>query len=63
MRQAAFVLIALPLAVVSLGGQTADARLERALDRIERRDVTGLRRLLQEDPSLVRRTEAGVLPH
>ena len=63
MRYLAVALIALPLTVVSLGGQSSDARLERALDRIERNDVNGLRRLLQEDPSLVRRTEAGMLPH
>jgi len=61
MRHLTFALIALPLTV--FGGQSSDPRLDRALALIERHDVSGLRRLLQEDPSLVRRTEAGVLPH
>jgi hypothetical protein len=52
------VVVATPLVTA----QSANARLERAIDLIERNDVNGLRRLLQEDPSLVRRTEAGVLP-
>jgi hypothetical protein len=55
-------LIAVLVSVVALGAQQASARLERAVERIERNDVNGLRRLLKEDPSLVRRTEAGVLP-
>ena len=63
MRHFAVALIALPLTVVSLSGQSSDARRDRALAWIERNDVVGLRRQLQEDPSLVRRTDAGVLPH
>jgi len=58
----ALVSIALPLVIVSLAAQSSNARLEQAIDRVERNDVNGLRRLLKEDPSLVRRTEAGVLP-
>lgn len=53
---------AVPLSVASLAAQS-NARLERAVERIERNDANGLRRLLKEDPSLVRRTEAGLLPH
>jgi ankyrin repeat protein len=66
MKQLALALIAVLLGVVSLPARQANAdlaRLGRALERIERNDVRGLRRLLAEDPSLVRRTEAGVLPH
>src|SRR4029453_8557310 len=56
------LVVATPLVVVSLAAQSSNARLEQAIDRIERNDVNGLRRLLKEDPSLVRRTEAGFLP-
>ena len=56
------LVVATPLVVVSLAAQSSNARLEQAIDRIERNDVNGLRRLLKEDPSLLRRTEAGVLP-
>lgn len=60
-------LLAVALVAVSLGGgsvvaQSSDARLERAVERIERSDLDGLRRLLTEDPSLVRLTGAGVAP-
>ena len=63
MRHLPLALIAVPLCTVSLAGQQADARLGRAMDLIERNDVNGLRRLLQDDPTVVGRTEAGVLPH
>jgi ankyrin repeat protein len=53
---------AVHLSVISLAAQSSNASLERAVERIERNDVNGLRRLLKEEPSLVRRTEAGVLP-
>jgi ankyrin repeat protein len=62
MRHLALGLIAVSMSVVSLAAQQSSAGLERAVERIERNDVNGLRRLLKEDPSLVRRTEAGVLP-
>lgn len=62
MRNAALATIAVLLAVASPFAQS-NARLERALERIERNDANGLRRLITEDPSLVRRTDAGVLPH
>ena len=48
---------------LSLVTQVSDPRLARAVERIERNDVDGLRRLLSQDPSLVRRTGAGLLPH
>ena len=63
MRHLPLALIAVPLCTVSLAGQQADARLGRAMDLIERNDVNGLRRLLQDDPTVVGRTEAGVLLH
>ncbi len=63
MRHLALALIAVPLCTVSLAGQQANARLGRAMDLIEKNDVKGLRRLLQDDPTVVGRTEAGVLPH
>ena len=61
-------LLALALVVGSLGvgsqvAQSADPRLNRAVECIERNDLDGLRRLLAADPSLVRLTEAGVVPH
>jgi ankyrin repeat protein len=62
MRLLALASIAVSLCVVSLVAQSSDARLDRAVERIERNDLNGLRRLLTEDPSLVRRTGAGVLP-
>lgn len=61
MRKSALTVFAASLAIASLSAQSK--QLERALERIEKNDVNGLRRLLQEDPSLVRRTEAGVVPH
>ena len=63
MRLLALASIAASLCVVALVAQSSDARLDRAVERIERNDLNGLRRLLTEDPSLVRRTGAGVLPH
>ena len=63
MRLLALASIAASLCSVTLVAQSSDARLERAVERIERNDLNGLRRLLTEDPSLVRRTGAGVLPH
>ncbi len=62
MRHFALALIAIHLNVASIAAQSSNARLEGAVERIERNDVNGLRRLLKEDPTLVRRTEAGVLP-
>ena len=62
MRLLALASIAASLCVVTLVAQSSDARLDRAVERIERNDLNGLRRLLTEDPSLVRRTGAGVLP-
>jgi ankyrin repeat protein len=62
MKRLALASIALTLGVASLVAQSSDARLDRAMERIERNDVNGLRRLLTDDPSLVRRTGAGVLP-
>jgi hypothetical protein len=53
---------AVVLSVMSLAAQSSNVGLGNAVERIERNDVNGLRRLLKEDPSLVRRTEAGVLP-
>jgi ankyrin repeat protein len=52
-----------PLWLVPVAAQQPNARLVRAVDLIERNDATRLRRLLQEDSTLVRRTEAGILPH
>jgi hypothetical protein len=52
----AVVLSSAPLAAKS-------ARFERAMSLVERNDVNELPRLLKEDPSLVQRTDAGVLPH
>ena len=63
MRHLPLALIAVPLCTVSLAGQQANARLGRAMDLVEKNDVNGLRRLLQDDPTVVRRTEAGVLSH
>ena len=48
---------------LALATQVADSHLSPAVDKIERNDVDGLRRLLAKDPSLVRRTGAGVLSH
>ena len=62
MRNSARAMIAALLAIVSLSAQS-NARLKRAIDLVERNDVDALRRLLKEDPSLVRATDAGVLPH
>ena len=61
MSNSALTTIAVFLAAVSLSGQS-NGRIEQAVARIDGNDVTGLRRLLKEDPSLIRRTEAGVLP-
>ncbi len=63
MRLLALASIAAFLCSVTLGAQPSDARLDRAVERIERNDLDGLRRLLRDDPSLVRRTGAGLLPH
>jgi Ankyrin repeats (3 copies)/Ankyrin repeat len=63
MRLRALASIGVSLCTVSLAGQVSDARLDRAVERIERNDAGGLRRLLSDDPSLVQRTGAGVLPH
>ena len=63
MRLRALASIGISLCVVSLAAQVADPRLDRAVERIERNDARGLRRLLTDDPSLARRTGAGVLPH
>ena len=62
MKRMALASIALSLGVATLVAQSSDGRLDRAMERIERNDVNGLRRLLTEDPSLVRRSGAGVLP-
>ena len=62
MRKSALAMIAVLVAVASPFAQS-NARLERALERIERNDANGVRRLITEDPSLVGRTDAGVLPH
>jgi hypothetical protein len=61
MKRLALTLIAAALGVVSLAAQTPDARLERAIERVEKNDVTGLQRILKEDPAIVRRADAGVL--
>lgn len=63
MRRLALVLIAVSLSVPPLAAQTSNARLVRAVDLIEKSDANGLRGLLKEEPSLVRRTDAGVLSH
>ena len=63
MRLLALASIAVSLCAVPLGAQPSDPRLARAVERIERNDLKGLRPLLAEDPSLVRRTEAGLVPH
>ena len=64
MRLLALASIGVALSTVPLAAQlVSDPRLERAVERIERNDVAGLRRLLTADPSLVRLTGAGVLPH
>jgi ankyrin repeat protein len=63
MRLRALASIGLSLCIVSLSAQVPDARLDRALERIERNDDAGLRRLLSDEPSLVRQTGAGLLPH
>ena len=63
MRHFALASITSLLVVTSIAADQAGGRLGRAVDSIERNDVNGLRRLLQEDPKLVRQTEAGVLPH
>src|SRR5688572_250452 len=63
MRHLALALLTVLPGAVAPAAQSSNARLERAVERIERNDADGLRQLLKEDPSLVRRTEAGVLPH
>jgi hypothetical protein len=63
MKRLALTAMVICLCLVPLGAQVADRRLEKAVERIEKNDAGGLRRLLAEDPSLVRRTGAGVLPH
>lgn len=63
MRHMALALIAVIPGVVAPAAQSSNARLERAVERIDRNDADGLRRLLTEDPSLARRTDAGLLPH
>ena len=63
MRHLALALIAVLLGAVAPAAQSSNARLEQVVERIERNDANGLRRLIAEDPSLVRRTDAGVLPH
>ena len=63
MRLFALALVAGSLCIGSLVAQSSDARLGRAMECIARNDLDGLRRLLAEDPSLVRLTGAGVLPH
>ena len=55
--------MAVCLCSVSPAAQVADRPLERAVKRIEKNDADGLRRLLAQDPSLVRGTGAGLLPH
>ena len=55
--------MAVCLCSVSPAARVADRPLERAVKRIEKNDADGLRRLLAQDPSLVRRTGAGLLPH
>ena len=61
MSNSALTTIAVFLAAVSLSGQS-NGRIEQAVARIDGNDVTGLRRLLKEDPSLIRRTEAACFP-
>jgi ankyrin repeat protein len=63
MRLLALALVAVSLCPGSLAAQSADGRLNRAMECIERNDLDGLRRLLAADPSLVRLREAGVVPH
>src|SRR5262245_48198113 len=63
MRLPALTSIVVSLSLASLAAQPADSHLNRAMDRIERNDADGLRKLLANDPSLVGRTGAGVLPH
>jgi ankyrin repeat protein len=63
MKRLALTAMVICLCLVPLGAQVADRRLEKAVERIEKNDADGLRRLLAQDPSLVRRTAAGVLPH
>jgi len=61
MKRLALTSIALTLGVIALAAQSPDARLERAIGRVEANDANGLRRILKEDPALVRRTDAGIL--
>jgi len=63
MRHVALASLTALLAMSSLAAQQPGGRLGRAMDSIDRNDVTALRQLLREEPALVRRTEAGVLPH
>jgi len=63
MRLLALTSMAVCLCSVSPSAQVADRQLERAVKRIEKNDADGLRRLLAQDPSLVRGTGAGLLPH
>jgi cytohesin len=63
MRHVTLVSITSLLLVVCLGADQAGGRLGRAVNFIDRNDVDGLRRVLKEDPALVRQTEAGMLPH
>jgi len=63
MKLLALAAVALSLGTVPLVAQVSDRHLERAPERIEKNDADGLRKLLSKDPSLVRLTGAGVLPH
>jgi ankyrin repeat protein len=63
MRGLVLSTIAVLLMASAPAAQQAGGRLGRALDAIERNNLNELRRLLQEDASLVRSTEAGILPH
>ena len=63
MRLFALTSMAVCLCSVSPAARVADRPLERAVKRIEKNDADGLRRLLAQDPSLVRGTGAGLLPH
>jgi ankyrin repeat protein len=62
-RFLALASVAVSLCIGSVAAQPSDARLGPAVQRIERNDLDGLRRLLTADPSLVRLTGAGLASH
>src|SRR5215471_19860385 len=62
MRRLALAAMAACLYLVPLGAQ-GDRPLQRAVERVEKNDADGVRRLLAQDPSLVKQTGAGLLPY